>query len=160
MALLATTVETTVDAPREQAFSTIAAIDLTSIFVGYGPLPAVTGVSHQAGDWDGAGQTRSVSLSDGSSAREGLTEYRHPEYFSYTLTGFTNALRFLVTAAHGEWWFEPVSAVKTHIRWRYAFQPRNVITAPLLWFVVAVLWRGYMEKALSLSKRQVEFSRQ
>jgi YD repeat-containing protein len=156
---LATTVETIVDVPRKQAFLGIMPIDLSSIFTGFGPLPAVTGVTDQTGDWDAAGQTRSVTLADGSSAREKLTGYKSPEYFSYTVSGFTGVLRFLTTSADGEWWFETVSEAKTHIKWRYAYNPRNVITVPLLWFIVNVLWRGYMRKALSLSKCQIEKAR-
>jgi hypothetical protein len=26
---------------------------------------------------------------------------------------------------------------------RYAYNPRNVVTTPLLWLIVNVLWRGY-----------------
>ena len=156
MTSVAATVEALIDAPREQAFSTIASIDLTSIFTGYGPLPAVTGVFDQVGGWDSAGQTRSVALSDGSSANESLTEYRHAEYFSYTLGGFTNILRFITLAAHGEWWFDPVSEAKTRVKWRYAFVSRNVVTLPLLWFTTNVLWKGYMKRALALSVRQIQ----
>jgi hypothetical protein len=82
--------------------------------------------------------------------------YEHPQYFSYTVSELTGVLRFLTTSADGEWWFEPVSEAKTYIKWRYAYHPRNVVTTPLLWLIVNVLWRGYMRKALALSKRQVE----
>jgi hypothetical protein len=153
---LATTVETIFDVPREQAFGGIVPIDLRSIFAGFGPLPAVTGVTDQVGGWDATGQTRTVMLSDGSSAKEEITGYEPPHYFSYTVSGFTGVLRFITTSADGEWWFEPVSGAKTHIKWRYAYNPRNVVVIPLLWFVVNVLWRGYMKKALSLSKRQID----
>jgi hypothetical protein len=80
MTLLATTVETIIDVPREQAFLGIVPIDLSSIFTGFGPLPAVTGVTDQAGGWDAVDQTRSVMLSDGSSAKEVIAEYKHPQY--------------------------------------------------------------------------------
>lgn len=156
MASLATTVETIIDVPRERAFWGIVPIDLRSIFTGFGPLPAVTGITDQVGNWDAVGQTRSVTLSDGSSAREGITGYKNPQYFSYTVSGFTGVFRFLTTSANGEWWFEPVSESRTHIKWRYAYHSRNVAAIPLLWFIVNVLWRGYMKKALSLSKRQIE----
>ena len=156
MALLATTVETIIDVSREQAFLGIVPIDLASIFTGFGPLPAVTGVADQVGGWDAAGQTRSVALSDGSSAKERITEYGNPRYFSYTVGGFTGTFRFLTTSAKGEWWFEPVSEGKTHIKWRYAYDSRSVVAIPLMWFIVNVLWRGYMKRALSLSKRQIE----
>jgi hypothetical protein len=156
MASLATTVETIIDVPREQAFWGIVPIDLNSIFTGFGPLPAVTGVTDQVGDWDTVGQIRSVTLSDGSSAKEELTEYKNPRYFGYTVSGFTGVFRLITTSANGEWWFQPVSEAKTHIKWRYAFSSRNMAAIPLLWLIVNVLWRGYMKKALSLSKRQIE----
>lgn len=158
MASLATTVETIIDVPRERTFRGIVPIDLRSIFTGFGPLPAVTGVTDQVGGWDAVGQTRSVTLSDGNSAKEEITGYKHPQYFSYTVGGFTGAWRFLTTSANGEWWFEPVSEVETHIKWRYAYNSRSVVAIPLLWFIVKVLWRGYMKRALSLSKRRIESS--
>lgn len=156
MDLLATAVETIIDVPREQAFSGIIPIDLSLIFTGFGPLPAVTGVTDQVGGWDAVGQTRSVTLSDGSSAKEIITGYKNPQYFSYTVSGFTGIFRFLTTSANGEWWFEPVSETKTHIKWRYAYNSRSVVAIPLMWFIVNVFWRGYMKKALSLSKYQIE----
>jgi hypothetical protein len=156
MSSLATTVETVIDVPKERAFRGIAPIDLRSIFTGFGPLPAVTGVADQVGEWDATGQTRSVTLSDGSSAKEEITGYENPHYFSYMVSRFTGVFRFITTSANGEWWFEPVSEAKTHIKWRYAYNSRSVVAIPLLWLIVNVLWRGYMKKALSLSKRQIE----
>ena len=88
--------------------------------------------------------------------KEKLTEYKAPHYFSYTVSGFTGVFRFFTTSANGEWWFEPVSENKTRIKWRYTYNARNVVTIPLLWFIVKVLWRGYMQKSLSMTKRQVE----
>ncbi len=153
---LAVTVNTDVAVNQIAAFERNVPIDLTSIFTGYGPLPAVTGTKDQTGAWDGSGQTRTVLLSDGSSAQEMLTQYEHPDYFSYTVSEFTGALRFLVTSANGEWWFSSTSSTKTHIKWRYAFNPRSAFAVPILWFITNVLWRGYMHKALRLFKAQVE----
>jgi hypothetical protein len=68
MRSLAATVNTDVAVSQITAFEYNVPIDLTSIFTGYGPLPAVTGTKNQTGAWDGAGQTRTVLLSDGSSA--------------------------------------------------------------------------------------------
>jgi Polyketide cyclase / dehydrase and lipid transport len=151
------TLETDVMAPQARAFECIAPIDLFSIFVGYGPLPAVTGTTNQTGGWDAAGQTRVVLFSDGNSARETLTHYRHPTYFAYTVSSFTGPLRHLTTEAHGQWWFsDGVLPGSTHVRWSYSFVARSLFTAPFLWLVTQLLWRGYMRKALLLSKAQVE----
>ena len=70
MSSLSATVEATVKADQATAFERIVPIDLASIFTGYGPLPAVTGIQNQMGAWDAAGQTRTVFLSDGSSSQE------------------------------------------------------------------------------------------
>lgn len=158
MSLFAATVETSVKAAQTVAFNHIVPIDLTTIFTGFGPLPAVTGITNQVGAWDAAGQTRTVHLSDGSSASERLNKYQHPSYFSYTVSGFTGALRFFTSSADGEWWFSSNASGQTLIKWRYAFNARSVLAAPILWFIATFLWRGYMRKALQLSAAQVERS--
>jgi hypothetical protein len=132
-----------------RAFAYIVPIPLPKVFTGYGPLPAVSAVTEQSGAWDAAGQTRIVHLSDGSTARETLTRYEHPAYFSYTVRAFSNALRFLTGGAQGEWWFEPAGDGGTLIRWRYAFGPRSPLSAPILWLLTRLLWGRYMQKALA-----------
>jgi len=150
-------VEMTVAAPLEKAFAHIVPIDLTSIFTGYGPLPAVTGTRNQTGGWNAAGQTRTVELSDGSSAQEALTAYEYPRRFAYTVNGFTGVLRHFTREAHGQWWFEQRPGQEaTTIRWRYEFVSRSKLMEPLVCLITQRLWRGYMRKALGLSKAQVE----
>lgn len=151
------TVETEIAAPQAAVFDYIVPIDLNLIFTGYGPLPAVIGVQNQTGRWDAAGQTRTVILSDASTAHELLTKYEHPHYFSYTVSEFSGVLRFLTKSANGEWWFKTnPSSNTTLIKWSYAFNTRSLFAAPLLWLITNFLWRGYMHKALMLSKSQIE----
>src|SRR5262249_36406922 len=121
---LSAEVEVTANAHQDAAFAHIVPIDLASIFTGYGPLPAVTRTQDQVGAWDTVGQTRTVHLSDGSSAQELLTAYERPGYFSYAVSGFTGVLRHFTSSANGEWWFTTVAPGRTRIRWRYAFNPR------------------------------------
>lgn len=150
-------VETEMKTSAAVAFVTIVPIDLTSIFTGYGPLPSVTATSHQTGGWDGAGQTRTVSLSDGSSVNELMTRYDYPNYFSYTVSGFSGMLGWLAESADGEWWFQIVPSSKNvHVKWRYEFKARSIWSVPILWIITNVFWRGYMKKALLLAKAQVE----
>ena len=156
MAAIATTVSTLVNANQLDTFEHIVPIDLSSIFTGYGHLPAVTETRNQVGDWDATGQTRTVQLSDGSTVQEELTEYMHPHSFSYTVSNFSSPLGLLTTSANGTWWFEPRSANQTQIKWQYAFNARSVLAVPGLWFITNVLWRSYMVKALSLAKQQLE----
>jgi hypothetical protein len=156
MSLLSATVTTETAVSQKVAFEHIVPIDLTTIFTGYGPLPAVIGIENQTGDWDAAGQTRLVLLSDGSAAQESLTKYEHPHYFSYTVSDFTGALGYLASSANGEWWFSGVHSGITLIKWRYTFNAKSTFTAPILWIITQVLWRGYMTRALRLSIEQIK----
>ena len=104
--MISSVVSTQVPVSTIEAFCHVVPIDLTSIFRGYGLLPAVIRTDAQTGNWDAIGQTRIVHLSDGSHAQELLTQYRQPNYFAYVVSNFSGILGFLVTTAIGEWWFE------------------------------------------------------
>jgi hypothetical protein len=151
------TVQTEVTSLQTEAFNRIVPIDLTSIFTGYGLLPSVKGTQNQTGAWDRVGQTRTVILSDKSSAQEKLTGYEYPNYFSYTVSHFSGVLRYLTTVAEGEWFFQSDSCDKvTQIKWRYALTAKSVFAEPILWFIMNALWRGYMQKVIQLCKQQIE----
>jgi hypothetical protein len=142
---------------RDSTFCFIAPIDLTTIFRGYGPLPAVVGTTDQTGAWDAAGQSRTILLSDGSRAREELTNYSRPRHFSYIVSGFRGTLRFLTIRARGEWHFEEQSG-GTSVRWVYTFEARSVFAFPLLFAVIRPLWQAYMRKVLREALTQLEAS--
>ena len=153
----AATVHTTIHAAKADAFGHIVPIDLTSIFTGYGPLPSVSKTLNATGPWDAAGRSRTVVFSDGSSATESLTGYDFPNGFAYRITGFTGVLKYLASEARGQWWFESVPGAKaTSVRWQYEFVSRFKLLKPLVSLFTQRLWRGYMTKALDLSKVQVE----
>jgi hypothetical protein len=134
--------------PPGQAMAVIAPIDLTRIFTGFGPLPAVVGMRGQTAGWDHAGAARTVLLGDGSEAREELTAYDPPSHFAYRLSGFTGPLRLLVFGVDGAWWFAPDAGGGTEVRWTYAFRPRPG-RGPIVRAVVAPLWRAYARRVLA-----------
>lgn len=157
MPTAASVVQTTINTPMKDAFGHIGPIDLTTIFTGYGPLPAVSGTRDQTGRWDTAGRSRTVLFSDGASARESLTGYEFPRRFAYHLDGFTGVLGLLASEAQGEWDFQQSpDGTATTVVWRYEFVSRNRWLAPVLKLFVNSLWSGYMLRALSLTKDQVE----
>jgi hypothetical protein len=143
------TVTATTRADVERAFDAIAPIDLSRIFTGFGPLPAVRGVRDQTGDWDHVGATRVVELSDGSEARERITAYVRPHHFAYRVGPFTGSFGRVVRAADGTWWFSEAEG-GTEIRWTYAFLPAR-FAAPAVRLAVAPLWRAYARRALALA---------
>lgn len=150
------TVEAIAHAPLELAFDVILPIDLPSVFHRVGPLPGVAAVRDQTGDWDAPGQTRTIVLGDGSTARERLTEVDRPDGFAYVVGPFSGPLRWLVDDAEGRWelWGDEADGT-TSIRWTYAFRPRGA-AEPLVRRVVAPLWRRYARRALARAVTAVE----
>jgi hypothetical protein len=133
----------------EAAFGVIAPVDLSRIFTGLGPLPAVTGTREQTGAWDHVGATRVVELADGSEAAERLTLYDRPHRFGYHVGPFTGPLRHLVDGADGVWSFAPAEGgAATAVTWTYVFRPRR-LARPLVRLGVAPLWRAYARRGLA-----------
>lgn len=135
-------------------FAFVVPIDLSLVFRGWGPFPAVRGVENQTGPWDGVGQSRNPQLSDGSTAVEQLTEYTYGHSFAYELSGFTGPMRYLARGVRGEWTFTP-DGTGTVIRWTYEFSPlpgRKFLTRR----IVAPLWRRYMAAGLDATVREAD----
>lgn len=112
----------------------------------YGPIPPVKAVRDQTGDWDAAGQTRTVSLTGGGSMQERLTAVDAPHSFSYELSRVTGPMSPLAGHIDGEWRFEP-AGTGTRVTWRWVIHPRSRWSAPAL-PVLGRLWRGYARQAL------------
>jgi hypothetical protein len=147
-------VQTRAEIPPNRAFDIITPIDLSLVFRGWGPFPAVRGVKNQTGEWDHAGPSRNPDLSDGSTATERLTEYTGGDSFAYELTEFTNVLRWLVHGVRGEWTFTP-DRDGTVIRWTYEFKPL-IGRYLLVRRVLAPPWRRYMQAGVEAAARVAE----
>ncbi len=137
-------------------FRIIAPIDLSRVFRPFGPLPGVARVEGQTAAWDRPGVSRNPVFTDGSRAREMLTEYVNNHGFAYELTGFTNVLARLAAGVRGEFSFLP-DGPGTIIRWTYEFKPLRgrqwIIAGPF-----APLWSRYMQRALDRMAAVVEES--
>ncbi|MFK7895426.1 MAG: SRPBCC family protein [Myxococcota bacterium] len=150
-----------VAAPIERVFDVFMPIDLRKIMVGYGPLPAVTAIEDQTGDWSSVGESRIIRLADGHGMLEVLTAVDRPRRFAYTISDLTNVLRFLVTRFHGEWNFEaveqgPVAGPDlTRATWRYSFEPRSALARPIALFVLTQFWRPCMQQGLELATAEM-----
>jgi Polyketide cyclase / dehydrase and lipid transport len=144
---VAVTVQTRAPAPPQHAFKVNVAIDLSLVFKGWGPFPAVRGVENQTGAWDHVGASRNPVLSDG-------TENTVGHGFAYEVNDFTNILGRLVEGVRGEWTFTP-DGEGTVIRWTYEFKPRHG-----RYFLVrqglAPLWRHCMRAGIEAAARVCE----
>jgi hypothetical protein len=147
------TVQTRTALPPGRAFQ--PGVDLSLVFKGWGPFPAVRGARNQTGAWDHAGAWRTPILSDGSIAMEKLTEYTAGYSFAYEVPGFTNiVLRRLAYGVRGEWTFTPDGS-GTVIRWTYEFKPLRR-RYWLVRHVLAPLWRHYMQAGVEAAARVAE----
>ena len=133
----------------EQTFDALVPIDLTTVFRGKGPLPAVVGVRDQSGPWSSIGASRVVRLSDGSEVPERITGYERPWHFGYRVGPFARPLGLLATHADGAWWFAEVGDRRAHIRWSYTFSV-NGPGALLARRLIPRLWRPYAREVLDL----------
>jgi hypothetical protein len=149
------TVTANASASQEDTFDIIVPIDLSTMFKRWLFIPGVEGVRDQSGPWDTAGQTRTVLLSDGTSAQEVLTAVERPTGFEYEVGPFPRPLGLLAEGATGSWDFTSASDGTTRIRWTYSFQPAPG-RAWLVRFIIAPAWRRYAQRGLDLAVAQVE----
>lgn len=154
-----TDVETLVYASLAHTWSVFVPVDLTKLFKGRGPLPAVVRVFDQTGPWDVVGQTRSVSLSDGGELVEEITWVETPDKgragFRYIIRGFSGFIGLLTDSAEGDWSFTEVDG-HTRVQWQYSFRPRGMFQRYILALVVRFLWRSYMKDALARTRSLIE----
>lgn len=146
------TVRQPVHSSPARAFDVVIPVDLAAIFLGYGPLPAVTGTRDQVGDWNTAGSTRTVLLKDGGVMSEALTRVEHPGRCEYRVRPEKGLLKEFVQHIDGRFLFEPAPGGGSVIDWTYSFVPKPG-RRPLL-LALAPLWRRYatatMQRAASL----------
>jgi polyketide cyclase/dehydrase/lipid transport protein len=138
----------------QRAFDGTLPIPLPTLFRRwYGPIPPISKVEDQTGDWDAIGQTRIVRLTGGGSMREQLTHLDAPHAFGYVLSEIKGPLAPLVSRVEGEWLFAPAGG-GTKVTWRWTLHPRSrlaVVALP----VFGRLWRGYARQALEELQRQL-----
>jgi hypothetical protein len=149
------TVLGTVTGRAKNVYRAIVALDPALTLTGYGLIPAVTTTTHQ-GSWQTVGDTRSVTFSDGSSAREVITTLQAPHIYAYRLTELTGVLGHLVQHADSSWNFTQEGA-STHCEWNFTFtaKPRR---AALIRFALLPIWTAYMRKVLQNTTEAVHKS--
>lgn len=137
-----------------RTFDAVIPVDLAAIFLGYGPLPAVTGTRDQVGDWDASGNTRTVLLKDGGRLSEELTRVERPGRCEYRVRPEQGPLRLAVDHIEGRFLFEPQPDGSTVIDWTYTFVPRPGRRIVLL--ALAPLWRRYATATMARAARIVD----
>ena len=146
---IAVTLERFIPGDIGNVFDFIAGQDvLPQILTGYGLVPGVASTSDVSGPWDRPGSTRTVHLLDGSTVREGLTDYDRPDFFAYRVSDPSFSLKHLMSHARGQWWFIAAEG-GTLAKWTYTFHAKNALTAIPLRLFVGTQWKGYMNVCLN-----------
>lgn len=143
-----------VSAPVERAFAAALGFDAPSIVRPQGLLPGVRSVEGTTGAWNAPGETRRLTLTDGSMVEETLLDVRADSY-RYRVAGFTGPFRFLVREAKGEFAVAPAPG-GANLTWTYEFQPTSSLAAPIVSFIADVLWAPWMSAALGRLKAAIE----
>jgi len=151
-----TSIALTINAPIARVFEIAAGMDPRALIRNHGLLPGIIETLGHDAPWSAVGQKRRHVLSDKSSISEMLTAFNLNTTFAYDLTDFTGVFAALVRDARAEWHFTKLGQAKTQIDWTYFFQSTNAIAEPLLWFIVKLLWPGYLRAALVRVKEKAE----
>ena len=133
--------------PVEQAFDAVLSTPLPELFRHrYGPLPPIRSVTGFTEPWATAGQTRRITLSDGGTLLESLTEVARPTRFAYRISEITGALKPMVGGIDGAWSFEP-AGTGVRVTWTWDVEPASTASGYLM-PVFGKLWDGYARQAL------------
>lgn len=139
---------TIVSHPPSEVFTPTLILPLPALFsTWFGPIPPIREVRDQTGDWQSAGQTRTIALSGGGQMTEHLTEVSEPDRFRYRITDVKGPMAPLASSIDGEWRFEP-SAAGTTVTWQWEIHAKNAASALIL-PVFGKLWNGYADRALA-----------
>lgn len=137
----------TIPVAPEEAFSRTLPMPLPTLFRRwYGPIPPIKEVRDQHGEWQSAGQTRTIALAGGGTMRETLTDVDPGRLFGYAITDIRGPMAPLIGRVDGAWIFDSVGT-GTRVTWRWTLHPRSVLSAPAL-PVFGRIWRGYANRAL------------
>lgn len=121
---------------------------------GSGPIPRVTEVRDQVGEWGTeVGQSRRIHMSDGGSVLETLTAIDAPRSFSYRLSEIKGPMKMLVSGLDGRWTFA-TEGEGTRVTWIWDVDPKSALTAPVL-PILRLFWKGYAAKALASAEQMV-----
>ena len=147
MNTISTTLTRTSLRPPDVVYPALIHCDAVRVFRPVGALPGVAAVQLDNDRWGNQGDTRTITLTDGSTAREALTAVAAPDSFTYIVSAYTSILRLLVSRGESTFSCSPTSTGGTLITWTYAYTPRSALVRPLVWLVRVLLWERYMTAA-------------
>ena len=130
------------------------ALDPVKIVHAKGLIPGVRSLAGQTGPWSAAGQSRTLTLTDGSTAAETLIALE-PDGYRYRISDFTGLFKLIVKEANARFSVAPRGDASI-LTWTYEFVPKGGLAAAILSFLVDSQWNGFMDAALERLKDEIE----
>jgi hypothetical protein len=130
------------------------ALDPVKIVQPKGLLPGVRSVAGVTAPWSAPGQTRTLTLTDGSTLAETLVAIEEDGY-RYRGSDYSGPFRFLVKEANARFAVAPRGDGAT-LTWTYEFTPKGGLAAAILSFLVDSQWNAFMDAALARLKADIE----
>lgn len=144
----------TLAASPAKTLAAALALDPAKIVAKRGPIPGVKSVTGQTGAWSAPGQTRQLTLTDGTRAEETLTGLDANGY-RYRIGKFTGLFSRIVKEAHARFEVTPRGDGSV-LTWTYEFHPKGGLSAAILSFLVDSQWNAFMDAALARLKAEIE----
>ncbi len=129
--------------------------DVKKIMTGYGPLPSSEGVINEV-NWGEKGGYRILLGFGKEFCEETIIDKKPDEYWKYELSNFKSHSFFFITKVEGEIWVEKIDNSTHRFSNKYCFYNRNLLTLPITFLFVHLLWRGLQKKALKNLKTIIE----
>ncbi len=130
------------------------ALEPVRIVQARGLIPGVKSLAGQTGAWSAAGQTRRLTLTDGSTAVETLIALESDGY-RYRISDFSGLFNLIVKEANARFSVAP-HGEGSLLTWTYEFMPKGGLAAAILSFLVDSQWNGFMDAALERLKGDIE----
>jgi len=144
-----------VKSTEEKCFKVPICCDLKEIMTGYGPLPPSGGVINDQ-TWANPKGERTVIAFGKPLCSEKIIERKENTYWKYQLVDFKQKTFFFVRSVTGE-----INIIKEQdnsciIISTYTFKNKNLLTLPITFLFLHLLWSGLQKKGLYNMKKLAE----
>ena len=151
-------VKISIPAPKERCFATASSTEtLPRIWIGSGAVPGVVSARMEDDLPMAVGNTRLVSLTDGTTARETYIDFSPPNTYAYRMSDIQGSMGNFLTHAEGFWKFSSgATDAETEVEWTYRAYPFGTLTRFPAWLIVNLFLKSAMQSCLERVKELCE----
>ena len=139
----------------EICFKTPIYCDVKEIMTGYGPLPASEGVIEDY-TWANPKGCRTVLAFGKPLCTEKIISREENSYWKYELINFQQSTFFFVKKVIGEITINESKSNQCNVKTRYTFIHKGILSWPITFLFVHLLWSGLQKKGINNIKKLAE----